>query len=67
MSCVKHIKDVKHGASFEEYAPVLNSISKVRKWEKVADGLIKMYLDDVLKKFVVIQHFYFGSFLKLKK
>ena len=51
---------------FKEYAPVLNSISKVRKWEKVAEGLVKMYQDDVLKKIVVIQHFYFGSILKLE-
>ena len=66
LSCVKHIKNVKHGATFEEYAPVLNSISKVRKWEKVAEGLVKMYQDDVLKKIVVIQHFYFGTILKLE-
>jgi hypothetical protein len=66
ISCVKHIKDVKKGASFSEYAPILYSISKVRKWEKVGEGLLKMYEDDVLKKVVVIQHFYFGSILTLE-
>ena len=66
LSCVKHIKDVKKGASFSEYAPILYSISKVRKWEKVGEGLLKMYEDDVLKKVVVIQHFYFGSILTLE-
>ena len=63
LSCIKHIKSVKHGASFGEYAPMLDSISAVPIWDKVAKGLVKMYEDEVLKKFVVMQHFYFGSIL----
>ena len=65
LSCIKHIKTVKHGGSFGEYAPLLYSITGVANWEKVAKGLVKMYEDEVLKKFVVIQHFYFGSILVL--
>ena len=63
LSCIKHIKTVKHGGSFGEYAPLLYSITGVANWEKVAKGLVKMYEDEVLKKFVVMQHFYFGSIL----
>lgn len=63
LSCIKHIKTVKHGGSFGEYAPLLHSITAVPNWEKVAKGLVKMYEDEVLKKFVVVQHFYFGSVL----
>ena len=63
LSCIKHIKTVKHGGSFGEYAPLLYSITGVANWEKVAKGLVKMYEDEVLKKFVVVQHFYFGSIL----
>ena len=63
LSCIRHIKTVKHGASFGEYAPMLDSISAVPIWDKVAKGLVKMYEDEVLKKFVVMQHFYFGSIL----
>ena len=63
LSCIKHIKTVKHGGSFGEYAPLLYSITGVASWEKVAKGLVKMYEDEVLKKFVVVQHFYFGSIL----
>ena len=63
LSSIKHIKTVKHGGSFGEYAPMLYSITSVVSWEKVAKGLVKMYEDEVLKKFVVVQHFFFGSVL----
>ena len=66
LDCVDHIKSVKKGATFPEYAPVLYSITSVKNWEKVASGLVKMYEDDVLKKVVIIQHFYFGSVLLLE-
>ena len=66
LDCVDHIKSVKKGATFPEYAPVLYSITNVKNWEKVASGLVKMYEDDVLKKVVIIQHFYFGSVLLLE-
>ena len=42
---------------------MLDSISTVKIWDKVAKGLVKMYEDEVLKKYVVIQHFYFGTVL----
>lgn len=63
LSCIKYVKSVKTGGRFSEYAPMLDSISNVPLWEKVAKGLIKMYEDEVMKKFVVVQHFYFGSIL----
>ena len=66
LDCVDHIKSVKKGATFPEYAPILYSITNVKNWEKVASGLVKMYEDDVLKKVVIIQHFYFGSVLMLE-
>ena len=42
---------------------MFDSISVVSIWDKVDKGLVKMYEDEVLKKFVVMQHFYFGSIL----
>jgi serine/threonine-protein phosphatase 2A activator len=48
------------------HSPVLFQISNVPKWEKIAKGLIKMYEDEVLRKLVVMQHFYFGSILKFE-
>lgn len=47
------------------HSPVLFQISNVKIWGKVAKGLVKMYEDEVLKKIVVTQHFYFGSIFVL--
>ena len=66
LDCVNYIKSVKSGASFAEYAPILESITNAKNWEKIANGLVKMYEDDVLKRYVIIQHFYFGSVLLLE-
>ena len=35
LSCIKHIKSVKYGGSFGEYAPMLESISAVFIWDKL--------------------------------
>ena len=66
LDCVDYIKSVKSGASFAEYAPILESITNAKNWEKIAKGLVKMYEDDVLKRYVIIQHFHFGSVLLLE-
>jgi len=34
--CIKFIKDVKKGCPFSESSPMLNDISAVPSWEKVA-------------------------------
>ncbi len=66
LDCVDYIKSVKSGASFAEYAPILESITNAKNWQKIANGLVKMYEDDVLRKYVIIQHFYFGSVLMIE-
>ena len=66
LDCVDYIKSVKSGASFSQYAPILESITNAKNWEKIAKGLVRMYQDDVLGKIVIIQHFYFGSVLLLE-
>ena len=66
LSAVSYVKNTKRGARFGEYAPMLDTISNVPNWEKVSKGLVKMYEDEVMKKFVVVQHFYFGSVLKFE-
>ena len=49
--------------SFHEHSPMLNDIiSTVYKWEKVVQGLLKMYDVEVFGKFPVVQHFWFGRF-----
>ncbi|KAG2375177.1 hypothetical protein C9374_010181 [Naegleria lovaniensis] len=59
---IKFINQVKKGP-FGEHSPLLNDISGVPRWMKINSGLIKMYYDEVLFKFVVIQHFLFGKLL----
>jgi serine/threonine-protein phosphatase 2A activator len=66
ISCIKYVKQVKTGGSFAEHSPMLDTISNVPNWEKVAKGLVKMYVDEVLKKYVVMQHFYFGSVIRFE-
>ena len=52
--------------SLEQHSPVLFQISNVPLWSKITNGLIKMWEDELLKKFVVCQHIYFGSVLMLE-
>ncbi|EDQ86635.1 uncharacterized protein MONBRDRAFT_33707 [Monosiga brevicollis MX1] len=48
---------------FHEHSRFLFDMSGAASWSKVYKGLFKMYKDEVLHKFPVIQHFFFGSLL----
>ena len=48
---------------FAETSPMLNDISGVPNWDKVATGMQKMFLVEVMGKIVVIKHLKFGSIL----
>jgi hypothetical protein len=41
--CIAFIKQVKKGVPFGEGSPILNDISAVASWEKVTQGLMKMF------------------------
>jgi len=64
-SCIKYIASVKTGP-FAEHSNQLWNVSGVPLWDKVYSGLVKMYRAEVLSKFPVIQHTYFGSLFKLQ-
>jgi serine/threonine-protein phosphatase 2A activator len=65
-ACIKFIKDVKKGCSFGESSPMLNDISAVPTWDKVSQGLVKMYMAEVIGKHPVIKHLKFGSLLAFR-
>lgn len=47
---------------FAEHSPMLYDICRtVPTWSKVQRGLLRMYLVEVLNKFPVVQHFWFGT------
>ena len=64
--CIKFIKTVKKGVYFGESSPMLNDISGCPNWEKVAGGLLKMFMAEVIGKHPVIKHLKFGSILCFK-
>uniref|UniRef100_A0A2M4AUR4 Serine/threonine-protein phosphatase 2A activator n=1 Tax=Anopheles triannulatus TaxID=58253 RepID=A0A2M4AUR4_9DIPT len=64
VGCIDYIRQVKTG-HFAEHSNQLWSISAVPQWSKISTGLLKMYQKEVLSKFPVIQHVFFGSILTL--
>ncbi|CDO91681.1 unnamed protein product [Kluyveromyces dobzhanskii CBS 2104] len=58
---ISFINAVKTGP-FANHSPLLYNISRsVHTWNKMQQGLIKMYKVEVLNKFPVVQHFWFGT------
>lgn len=62
--CIRYIKSLKKGVPFFESSPMLNDISHLNSWEKVASGLLRLFEGEVLKKRQVVQHFVFGEIFK---
>lgn len=66
VGCIEYILKVKTG-HFAEHSNQLWSISAVPSWTKINTGLVQMYRKEVLSKFPVIQHVYFGSLMSFKQ
>lgn len=64
LSSILYILSVKKGP-FGEHSPVLHSLTNLPHWEKINEGMFKMYKAEVVGKFPIIQHFLFASLLPL--
>lgn len=63
LGMIKFINEVKTGP-FHEHSQILDSIANTIHWDKITLGMMKMYKGEVLGKFPVMQHFFFGSLIK---
>jgi Phosphotyrosyl phosphate activator (PTPA) protein len=60
-SCIRFICSIKKNVPFFESSPMLNDISHLPSWSKVAKGLLKLYDGEVLRQRPVVQHLLFGT------
>eukprot|EP01117_Protostelium_nocturnum_P000652 TRINITY_DN1075_c0_g1_i2.p1 TRINITY_DN1075_c0_g1~~TRINITY_DN1075_c0_g1_i2.p1 ORF type:complete len:288 (+),score=56.58 TRINITY_DN1075_c0_g1_i2:685-1548(+) len=65
LRCIEFINQVKNG-SFFEHSPLLFDISGAKTWQKVNEGMIKMFKAEVLGKLPIMKHFFFGKYLPLR-
>jgi hypothetical protein len=62
-SAIAFIQELKSKAPFFETSPMLNDISQLPSWSKVASGLLKYWQGEVLSKRPVVQGWVFGDVL----
>eukprot|EP00727_Mastigamoeba_balamuthi_P008343 m51a1_g4130 putative serine threonine-protein phosphatase 2a activator-like (301) ;mRNA; r:189638-190857 len=63
LGCIKFTTTMKKGP-FHEHSPDLYNISAAASWRKINAGMFKKYEAEVLSKFPIVQHFFFGSIYK---
>lgn len=66
LMAIKFIHRMKTGP-FYEHSSLLHQISQLPSWAKANGGLVKMYDEEVLNKYPIVQHLLFGRVMQFRK
>lgn len=68
LECIHFINQIKTvpgklEVSLRWHSPMLDDILSAKSWRKIKEGMVKMYLAEVLSKLPIVQHLRFGELL----